>query len=389
MFSTRRTFIRHSVAAVIAVRTKSQPLVEHPAWRLSSSSTSTQTSYGAAIYLDHNENAYGPSARVEAALNLSFRTKSNRYPREQYDDLRSRLARFHAVGKDQVLLGCGSSEILQMAAATLISAGRKGCLIQASPTYLAIGEHARAIGANVIEIPLTKTYGHDLDQMLKTAAKETSPGLIYICNPNNPTGTLTDRFEIENIVTKLPQNFFVLIDEAYCHFVSPHSAYASFLDKPLNDPRVLVCRTFSKVYGLAGMRVGYAVGQPDMLKRLEATCLRYGVATPSSIAALAALEDSDYIGAAIARNADARQEFMNQTNIRMLRAINSHANFVMLDPLRSAKMVIEHLKNHRVFVMPVVPPMDRYIRVSLGTPDDMREFWRAMDLLPPTGKMAM
>src|SRR6202035_4433709 len=98
--------------------------------------------------------------------------------------------------------------------------------------------------------------------------------------------------------------------------------YASFLDKPLNDPRIIVCRTFSKVYGLAGMRIGYAVGHPDLLQNLAATQLPYGIATLAPKAALAAIEDADYVSAAIARNADDRQEFMNQTNIRMLRAIN-------------------------------------------------------------------
>jgi histidinol-phosphate aminotransferase len=341
------------------------------------------------IYLDHNENAYGPSDLVRAALTSVQDAKGNRYPREQYDALRSRLATLHAVEENQVLLGCGSSEILRMTATTLVNAGAKKCLIQGSPTYPSIGKFARAVGANVMEIPLTKTYSHDLDQMLKNAVKKGASGVIYICNPNNPTGTLTDRAEIETFVSKLPQNFLVLIDEAYCHFVSPHVAYVSFLDKPSSDPRVVVCRTFSKVYGLAGMRIGYAVGHPDTLKKLEATQLRYGAGTPASIAALAALEDKDFVRAAIARNTDIRQEFMNQVNIRMLRAINSHANFVMLDPMRPANLVVEHLKAHNVFVAPVVPPMDKYTRVSLGSSDDMREFWRVMDLLPPADKMAM
>jgi histidinol-phosphate/aromatic aminotransferase/cobyric acid decarboxylase-like protein len=104
---------------------------------------------------------------------------------------------------------------------------------------------------------------------------------------------------------------------------------------------------------------------------------------------LLALDDADYVRAAIARNSDDRQEFMNQTNIQMLRAINSHANFVMLDPLRPSEMVLEHLRTHPILVAPVIPPMNKYIRVSLGTPDEMREFWKVMDLLPPTGKMAM
>jgi histidinol-phosphate aminotransferase len=381
---SRRDFVRRSVAA-IPLGIVPGTFVER--LRQPSRLRSERASRDTPIYLDQNENAFGPSDMVHAALTSSSAAGGNRYAREQYDALRSGLATLHSIEENHVLLGCGSSEILRLVATTLVRDTKKS-LIQAAPTYPLIGRYARAIGANVIETPLTKTYSHDLEQMLRITRKVNTSGVIYICNPNNPTGTLTDRVDIEQFVRALPKDFWVLIDEAYCHFVSPHATYASFLDKPLIDPRVIVCRTFSKVYGLAGMRIGYAVCHPENLKMLEATQLPYGVATPSSIAALAALEDKAYVRAAVARTADIRQEFMNQVNIRMLRAINSHANFVMLDPLRPADTVLEHLRAHNVFVAPVVP-MDKYIRVSLGNPDEMREFWRVMDLLPPTGKMAM
>ncbi len=385
---SRRDFVQSSLAAAIpgaAIR---------KTWMDRFASTSLRRlelpSPDSPILLDHNENAYGPSERVRAVLASSSETKGNRYPRNQYDALRNQLATLHAVDEKQVLLGCGSSEILRMAATRLVAdSPTRKCLIQALPTYPSLGKFARSIGANVFDVPLEKNFEHDLDAMLKYASKEHASGLLYICNPNNPTGTLTERADMETFVRKLPRSFMVLIDEAYSHFVSPHTAYASFLDKPLHDPRIIVCRTFSKVYGLAGMRIGYAVGHPDVLQTLAASQLRYGIATLAAKTALAALEDADYVRAAIARNADDRQEFMNQTNIRMLRAINSHANFVMLDPLRPSEMVLEHLNAHYILVAPVMAPMNKYIRVSLGTPDEMREFWRVMDLLPPTGKMAM
>jgi len=389
MSFSRRTFVRHSLGAIIPLRDVSEAFVEHLGRLSRPRSRQTLSLDGTPIYLDHNENPSGPSNRVLTALASSPVAKGNRYPREQYGALRRCLASLHSVEESHILLGCGSSEILRMAVTTLVNSPTGKSLIQASPTYPSMGNYARAMGANVIEVPLTKTYSHDLEQMLKIVQTKNITGVIYICNPNNPTGTLTDRADIEHFVSKLPKNVFVLIDEAYCHFVSPHATYASFLDKPLSDRRVVICRTFSKVYGLAGMRIGYAVCHPDNLNVLETTQLRYGVGTPSSIAALAALEDKDYVRAAVARNADIRQEFMNQVNIRMLRAINSHANFVMLDPLRPADAVIEHLKAHNIFVAPVLQPMDKYIRVSLGNPEDMREFWRVIDLLPPTGKMVM
>jgi histidinol-phosphate aminotransferase len=385
---SRRYFVQSSLAAAIPRAMVRKTWLERLA--CTSLRRLKLPSPDSPIFLDHNENAYGPSERVHAVLASSSDTLSNRYPRGQYDALRNQLAALHAIDEKQVLLGCGSSEILRMAATRLVAdSPKRRCLIQALPTYPCLGQFARSVGVNVIDVPLNKRFEHDLDAMLKHAAKENASGLIYICNPNNPTGTLTERADIEAFVHKLPHSFIVLIDEAYSHFVSPHTAYASFLDKPVNDPRIIVCRTFSKVYGLAGMRIGYAVGHPDVLQTLAATQLRYGIPTLAPKAALAAIEDADYVSAAIARNADDRQEFMNQTNIRMLRAINSHANFVALDPLRPSEMVLEHLKTHNILVAPVIPPMNKYIRVSLGTPDEMREFWRVMDLLPPTGKMAM
>ena len=336
------------------------------------------------IFLDHNENAYGPSEKVRAAL-VEAPPLANRYPRDEYPALRNKLAALYSVQEDHILLACGSSEILRVAASALLASGKR--LVQALPTYSTLGKFARELGADVVEVPLTKLYEHDLDSMLKRVDARTS--LVYICNPNNPTATLTVRKDLDTFIRRLPDHVHVLIDEAYSDFVSPHAGYASFLDSPIDDPRVVVCRTFSKVYGLAGMRVGYAVGSPDTLKRLGASQLRYGVSTIAAKAALTAVEDAEYVRTAIKRNADDRQEFMNQVNIRMLRAIDSHANFALLNPLRPTDAVLDHLKQNNIFVAPLIPTMDQYIRISFGVPEEMREFWKVMDQLPATGKMAM
>jgi histidinol-phosphate aminotransferase len=169
--------------------------------------------------------AGGPSERVHAVLASSSDTISNRYPRDQSDALRSQLAALHAIDEKQVMLGCGSPEILRMATTRLVAdLLKRRCLIQALPTYPCLGKFARSVGVNVIDVPLNKRFEHDLDAMLKHAAKENAPGLIYICNPNNLTGTLTERADIEAFVHKLPHSFIVLVDEAYSHFVSPHTA---------------------------------------------------------------------------------------------------------------------------------------------------------------------
>jgi histidinol-phosphate aminotransferase len=336
------------------------------------------------ILLDRNENPFGPSEKVLSVLRESA-TSSNRYPRTEYDALTDKLAALHHVKREQIVLGCGSGEILCMAALTFLKPGKK--LVQAAPTFPALRKLAQNAGVQVADVPLNKRYEHDLGAMLDHARSFT--GLVYIVNANNPTGTITPRKDIEAFISKLPSNVWLLIDEAYHHFVPSGMAYESFLDRPVDDPRIIVVRTFSKIYGLAGMRVGYAVATPEVAKRLAASSPRWSVSVVSARAASAALDDVDYVRLGVKRNTDDRQEFMNQVNARMLRAIDSQTNFVMVNAMRPPDKVIEHLKKNNILIGPKYPLLDKYIRVSLGTPGEMQAFWRVLDLMPPIGKMAM
>jgi histidinol-phosphate aminotransferase len=180
----------------------------------------------------------------------------------------------------------------------------------------------------------------------------------------------------------------ILFDEAYHHLVSATSSYRSFLNHPLGDPRIVVARTFSKIYGLAGLRIGYSVSTKEVATRLSALRLPNGVTILSVKAAIAALDDNAYVQMVAKRNADDRQEFMNQVNACMLRDIDSHTNFVMLNPGRPVSEVLVHLEKNDVHIAPPIPAMDKYVRVSLGTPPEMREFWRVWDLMP-AGTMEM
>lgn len=336
------------------------------------------------VLLYRNENPYGPSEKVLAVLRDSV-TSSNRYPRTEYDTLIGKLAAMHMVKPEQIVLGCGSGEILAMAAIAFLKPGKK--LVQAAPTFPSLGKLAQAAGVEIASIPLNKRYEHDLGPMLDAASS--SAGLVYIVNPNNPTGTITPRKDIEVFISKLPPDVTVLIDEAYHHFVTPNAGYESFLDRHFADPRIIVSRTFSKIYGLAGMRIGYAVATPEMARRLPAGFPNWSVSVVSARAASAALDDVEYVQLGIKRNTDDRREFLNQVNERMLRAIDSQTNFVMVNPTRPTDEVIEHLKKNHILIGPKYPALEKYIRVSLGTPGEMQAFWRAWDLMPPTGKMAM
>ena len=343
---------------------------------------------GEPILLYRNENPYGPSEKVLNVLRDSA-SAANRYPRTEYDTLLDQLAALHKVKREQIVLGCGSGEILCMAAMTFLKPGKK--LVEAAPTFPALGRLAQTAGVEVADVPLNKMYEHDLPQMLSRAVSPnaTGTGLVYIVNPNNPTGSLTPRKDIEAFLGKLPSNVNVVIDEAYHHFVTPGASYESFLDRPVDDPRVIVSRTFSKIFGLAGMRIGYAVATPDTAKRLASGFPGWSVSIVSARAASTGLEDLEYVRLGIKRNTDDRQEFMNQVNARMLRAIDSQTNFVMVNPMRPPDEVIAHLKKNNILIGPKYPVLDKYIRVSLGTPAEMQQFWRVWDLMPPAPKMSM
>jgi histidinol-phosphate aminotransferase len=331
---------------------------------------------GDPIRLNRNENAYGPSATVMAAIRGAASAAASRYPDVEADVLRRKIAGLHRVSPEQVVLGCGSGEILRTAIAVLVGPRKK--LVTTLPTFESIGGWARRAGAEVVSVRVNRDYTHDLDAMLARIDPDTK--LVYICNPNNPTGRLTGRRDLEAFLRRLPVSIVVLMDEAYHHYAGGSSDYASFIDRPVDDSRVIVTRTFSKIYGLAGLRIGYAVAAVPMARVLAAHGLSDGVSVVAARAAGAALYDTAHVRTSVTRNTDDRQEFLNQATARMLR-LDSLTNFVMVDTGRPALEVVEHFRKHGILVAGPVPSFDKDIRVSLGTPAEMREFWRVWDLM--------
>ena len=329
------------------------------------------------IRLNCNENAYGPSVNAIDAIKSAIGS-ANRYPRMEYDVLTERIAKSNNLKPEQVILGCGSTEILRMAAFAFLSDGKQ--LIQASPTFEAIGHYARAAGSEVISVRLTPGFAHDLDGMLAHASASTT--LVYICNPNNPTASLTPRKDLENFISKLPVSTFVMIDEAYYHYAGQSGMYASFIDHPLGNERVIVSRTFSNVYGLAGLRLGYAVASPTIIRQMRKFATEDNINAIVTQAAVAALDDTDGIRDVVRRNTDDRQEFFNQAMARSLKPIDSHANFVMMNTFHPSEEVIQHFHINNILIGRRFPPMDTYIRISLGRPEEMRAFWQTWDMLP-------
>jgi histidinol-phosphate aminotransferase len=336
---------------------------------------------GGPILLNSNENAYGLFPSVEKAALEGLRV-ANRYPFKIYNDAAERIAACNKVSPKQVLLGNGSTEVLAMAARAFTGPGHK--LIAAVPTFESVLVYARDRGAQVVEVPLTATYAHDLDAMLARAGSDT--GLVYICNPNNPTATLTPRRDIESFLRKLPASTYVLIDEAYHHFATDSPDYQSFIEKPVDDPRVIVARTFSKIYGMAGLRLGYSVATPETTRRLQPWQLEDNGNMIALHAAIAALADDTAMRAAVARNASDRKEFLRQAAVRKLHAIPSYANFAMVETGRPVRQVIRHFRDDNIAVGRPFPRMENFLRVSFSKPDDMAAFWQSWDKLPVVAK---
>ena len=209
-----------------------------------------------------------------------------------------------------------------------------------------------------------------------------STTLVYICNPNNPTASLTPRKDLENFIGKLPASTFVVIDEAYHQYAGQSAMYSSFIDHPVDNAQVIVTRTFSKVYGLAGLRLGYAVASPNTIQKMRRFASQDNINTVVIQAAAAALDDVEAVNDAVRRNTDDRQEFFNQALARALKPIDSHANFVMMNTFHPAEEVIQYFRKNHVLIGRSFPAMNTYIRVSLGRPEEMERFWQAWDMLP-------
>ncbi|MGC2695996.1 MAG: aminotransferase class I/II-fold pyridoxal phosphate-dependent enzyme [Candidatus Angelobacter sp.] len=330
---------------------------------------------GGPILLNSNENAYGPFPSVLAMKNPFL--DANRYPDRGYDGLIERLAALHNVKAEHVMLGAGSTEILRVAAAAFTGPGKK--LVMATPTFEAIEFYARAAKAEVVKVPLAASYAHQLAQL--GAAVGQDGGLIYICNPNNPTGSLTPRRSLENFVRDLPANVYVLMDEAYHDFVPVSADYISFLQTPVNDERVIVARTFSKIYGMAGLRLGYGVAAADTIKLMAPYKLEDSTNILALRAALTSLDNEDEHKMAVQRNGFDRDAFLGQARSRKLEVIPSWTNFVMFDTKRPIRTVIDHFKRNNIRIGRPFPPMDTFARISLGKPEEMKQFWQVWDKL--------
>jgi histidinol-phosphate aminotransferase len=326
------------------------------------------------VRLSSNENPYGPSAAALKAMTDGF-SLAWRYPDEYADMLADELARLHNVSAEQILLGDGSGEILKLSAAAFT--GRDKKLVMANPTFEAIARHAGVANAEVVKIDLTKDYRHDLEKMLAaTKSAGTTAGLVYLCNPNNPTASITPKNEVSNFIAKLGPSTIVLVDEAYHHYVESND-YESVIPLVKDYPNVIVARTFSKIYGMAGLRCGYCITQRPNIGMMRAHQAFDSVNIMALVAANASLKDTDHVARGRKLNSEVKKSVYAELESSGFSYIPSQANFMMIDLRREARPIISALRTRGVEVGRLFPALPNFLRVTIGTGAQMKSFLTA------------
>ena len=319
------------------------------------------------VRLSSNENPYGPSPAALKAMTDGF-SLAWRYPDENADLLTDELARLHGVPADQILLGDGSGEILKLAAAAFTSRDKK--IVTANPTFESIARHASVAGAEVAKIDLSSDYSHDLKKMLAAA---NGAGLVYICNPNNPTASITPAKDLSDFLAKLSPSTIALVDEAYHHYVESKD-YESVIPLVKDHPNLVVARTFSKVYGMAGLRCGYCVTQTGNIRAMRTHQVFDSVNIMALVAALASLKDADQVTRGRRLNSEVKKSVCAELDTLGYRYIPSHANFMMIDLRREVRPVIEGMRSRGVEVGRIFPALPNFMRVTIGTGPEMKQF---------------
>ena len=328
------------------------------------------------VRLSSNENPYGPCAKALRAMSDSFAIAC-RYPDKHADTLVAALAELNGVEPGQILLGDGSGEILKLAADVFVGPTTRekkegGALIVADPTFEAILFHAKRAGADVVKVPLTAGYGHDVAAMREKAKS----GLIYLCNPNNPTASITPKNEIRDLIANAPNDTVILVDEAYHHYAESPD-YESMIPLVRDHPNLIVTRTFSKVYGMAGLRCGYAVAQSYAIERLRDRQSWDSVNIMAIAAAKASLDDPGQVADGRRLNAEARAFTVGELEKMGFKSIPSQANFIMFDAKRPVVPLIATLKSRKIEVGRLFPAMPNHLRLTIGKKSEMESFLAA------------
>lgn len=313
------------------------------------------------IKLASNECPYPPFEPVIKVIE-SYAASVNRYPDNDYFALRKALSEFLGVEHAAVWVGAGSSEVLRVMALAVGGTGTSA--VFAWPSFAMYPIATAVAGAEPIPVPVDVAGSHDLEAMRSAIRDDTT--IVYVCNPNNPTGTIRSAEAIEEFVRSVPDSILVIVDEAYGEFVTDPD-FQSAMSLATELPNVIWTRTFSKIYGLAGLRVGYAVGHPETIAEMQKPQAPFVVTAMGEAAAIEALKHQGLVANRIAENAAERDRIQSAFAGMGVPHTPSHTNFVMTGPWENGRSVVEELIHRGVITRPIG---ESGIRVTIGTPQE-------------------
>ena len=357
---SRRTFLQLSAAATAAM-----------ALRISSEASlaaeERNVFHPGAIVIDANENPLGPCDAARKAI-VDMAPQGGRYSYWLKEEFVKTFTEMEGIKPEYLHVYPGSSEPLHFSVLSFTSPAKS--YVTADPGYEAGMKAAKISGARIVKTPLTKTYAHDIKAMLAAAP---DAGLFYVCTPNNPTGTMTPHSDIEQLLAAKPKSSVVLVDEAYIHFSDGVSA----LDLVKADQDVIVLRTFSKIYGMAGIRCGMAIGRPDLLAKLENFSGWSAMPITAMAAATASLKHEHLVPERKQLNAAIRQKTFDWLASQGYSYVPSQSNCFMLDAKRPAKEVIDAMAKRNVYIGRPWPVWPTHVRITVGTQPEMDAFHEA------------
>ena len=324
------------------------------------------------IKLASNENPLGPSRKAVAALESAF-TSLHRYPDGSNYYLKEKLSKRLSVPPEALIFGNGSNEIIELLFRTFCVPGSE--IVMGEPSFAVYPIISQAAGAVAVRVPLDSEFRHDLDAMAEAITDRTR--IVFIANPNNPTGTIVGKEAFARFMDRVPEGVIVVMDEAYNEYVSS-TDYPSSLEYVYNGAPVVVLRTFSKIYGLAGLRVGYGVTNPTLVGYMDRVRQPFNINLLAQAAALGALEDDEHLRASIANNIEGYEYLLGELKELDLESIPTEANFLMIK-VGDGKGVYTELLKAGVIVRPMASyGLGEYIRVTIGLPEENTRFIMAL-----------
>ena len=317
-----------------------------------------------AVLINANENPLGPCAEAAEAMR-NIVQKGGRYMYALTDELANTLAEVEGVKPSYVRPFAGSSAPLHQAVLAFCSPDKS--YVVGDPGYEAGGRAAQFIGAKAINVPLTKDYAHDVKAM---AAADSNAGLIYLCNPNNPTGTLTSREDMEWLLANKPVGSILMVDEAYIHLAEGAS---TMVDMAAKDKDIIILRTFSKLYGMAGLRAGAAIARPGLLEKISRFSAG-AMPVTAMVGATTSLKVKTLVPERRKYVKEVREDTLAFLDKHHFHYVPSVSNKFMVDVRRPGREVIEAMAKENVYIGRVWPSWPTYVRVSVGTREDMEKF---------------